>query len=80
MRVISRLAVLKAKELETLPQLALGLEDMDDAYRSLPNHAKHLPYCVVSVYHTKYASVRFVVFMALLFGQASAVPNFNRVP
>eukprot|EP00973_Karenia_brevis_P069487 9661982-Karenia_brevis.AAC.1 len=53
---------------------------MEDAYRSLANCDAHLPYCIVAVYDIKHDRPAFALFYALLFGQASAVPNFNRVP
>eukprot|EP00973_Karenia_brevis_P083436 11573385-Karenia_brevis.AAC.1 len=79
-RVLMNASKISGVELHSLPQYVLGCEDMEDAYRSVPNSVHSLPYCIYALYHTQKRSVQFVISYALLFGQASAVNNFNRLP
>ena len=80
MKVAIRLAEVCTCKLEDLWQLVMGAEDMENAYRSIPNAPEHLPYCVIAVYDPKQYCTKFMISWALLFGQSAALNGFNRVP
>ena len=69
---------------------AIGADDLEAAYRGVPNLPDHLRFAVVAVRHPggtpgrgqgrRAASVKFAVCAAHLFGMSAAVANFNRLP
>jgi len=79
-KIALRLCFLERKPLDQIAQLVLGCEDMENAYRSVPSHPEHYPYCVISIFHPVMQRTTFVIVYALLFGQTAAVNGFNRVP
>eukprot|EP00973_Karenia_brevis_P081245 11264121-Karenia_brevis.AAC.1 len=79
-RVALRVSEASGAPMQDAWQLVLGAEDMDAAYRAVPVHHNHIPYCISALLCTKSKQVKFVSFNALLFGQTAAVNNFNRIP
>lgn len=58
----------------------MGLEDLPDAYRGVPIHPEDQRACYVAVWHPKHKLWVFAASHAMLFGFASAVVAFNRLP
>ncbi|CAE8627868.1 unnamed protein product [Polarella glacialis] len=61
-------------------QPSLGSDDMEDAYRSIPNAIDQLGLCIVAFRHPRWNRIVFAIGYAHLFGFRAAVVNFNRVP
>ena len=61
-------------------QVVFGTEDMDHAYRQMPNMPEEAPGLVVGIWHPAEQIVKYAVMRAHPFGLASAVLNFCRLP
>ncbi|CAE7369460.1 DNMT3A, partial [Symbiodinium necroappetens] len=61
-------------------QVVFGTEDMDHAYRQMPNMPEEAPGLVVGIWHPTEQIVKYAVMRAHPFGLASAVLNFCRLP
>jgi hypothetical protein len=79
MKTAIRLAKVMGAPLKDIWQLVLGCEDMEDAYRSIPNRPSNLPFCVVA-FLDENGIMKFAVFQALLFGQAAALITLIAFP
>ena len=61
-------------------QVVFGTEDMDHAYRQMPNMPEEAPGLVIGIWHPAEQVVKYAIMRAHPFGLASAVLNFCRLP
>ena len=60
--------------------LGMSLDDLPDAYKGCPIDPDHAKACAVAIWHTELQQWVFAIPRTLVFGLASAVNAFNRLP